>query len=84
MGLIDKLQNNGSPLSIANGGQVDTNPLATNQSKLHIYSLDGTGAQLINSQYQQYVDGVNNPLPMPSQLDLNGVTPSKYIDNLPG
>lgn len=82
MGLLDKLTlQGGSPLSIANGGQVATNPLATNQSKLHIYSLDGTGAQLINSQYQQYVDGVVNPLPQPTQLERNNI--SKYTDNLP-
>lgn len=84
MGLLDKLTNQGSPLSIANGGSVATNPLATAQSKMHdSYSINGTNASLVNSQFQQYVDGVTNVLPQPSQLDLNGATPTKYTDNLP-
>jgi hypothetical protein len=90
MGLLTKLQTAGSTLSIANGGQVATNPLATQQSKLHAdgnapgYSVNGANASLVNSQYQQYVDGAPNILPQPSQLDLNGSTPSQYINNLPG
>jgi hypothetical protein len=90
MGLLNKLQTAGSTLSIANGGQVATNPLATQQSKLHAdgnapgYSVNGANASLVNSQYQQYVDGAPNILPQPSQLDLNGSTPSQYINNLPG
>lgn len=90
MGLLNKLQTAGSTFSIANGGQVATNPLATQQSKLHAdgnapgYSVNGANASLVNSQYQQYVDGAPNILPQPSQLDLNGSTPSQYINNLPG
>jgi hypothetical protein len=90
MGLKDKLLNQGSVLSIADGAAVPVNPLATRQSKLHAdgnlpgYSLNGANAQTVNSQYQQYVDGVTNILPQPSQLDLNGTTPSQYINNLPG
>jgi len=90
MGLLTKLQTAGSTFSIANGGQVATNPLATQQSKLHAdgnapgYSVNGANASLVNSQYQQYVDGAPNILPQPSQLDLNGSTPSQYINNLPG
>jgi hypothetical protein len=90
MGLLNKLQTAGSTFSIANGGQVATNPLATQQSKLHVdgnapgYSVNGANASLVNSQYQQYVDGAPNILPQPSQLDLNGSTPSQYINNLPG
>ena len=90
MGLLTKLQTAGSTFSIANGGQVATNPLATRQSKLHAdgnapgYSVNGANASLVNSQYQQYVDGAPNILPQPSQLDLNGSTPSQYINNLPG
>jgi hypothetical protein len=90
MGLLTKLQTAGSTLSIANGGPVSTNPLATQQSKLHAdgnapgYSVNGANASLVNSQYQQYVDGAPNILPQPSQLDLNGSTPSQYINNLPG
>lgn len=90
MGLLTKLQTAGSTFSIANGGQVATNPLATQQSKLHAdgnapgYSVNGANASLVNNQYQQYVDGAPNILPQPSQLDLNGSTPSQYINNLPG
>jgi len=84
MGLLDKLTLQGSPLSIANGGSVATNPLATAQSKMHDeYSLNGSNASLVNSQYQQYKDGAVNILPPPSLLDLDGITPSKYTDNLP-
>ncbi len=84
MGLLTLLTNNGSPLSIANGGPVAINPLATQQSKMHDeYSLNGTNGQLVNSQYQQYVDGVTNILPQPSQLDLNGQIPPQYVNNLP-
>ncbi len=89
MGLKDILSTQGSPLSIANGGNVSTNPLAASTSKLHAdgnqpgYSLNGANGQFVNNQYQQYVDGVGNILPQPSQLDLDGQTPSKYSDNLP-
>ena len=90
MGLLNKLQTQGSILSIANGGVVPVNPLATRQSKLHAdgnqpgYSLNGANVQTVNSQYQQYVDGTNNILPPPSQLDLNGGIPTQYLNNLPG
>jgi hypothetical protein len=90
MGLLNKLTLQGSPYSIANGGPVATNILATQQSKLHAdgsnpgYSLNGANFSTVNSQYQQYVDGAPNVLPQPSQLDINGVTPSQYINNLPG
>lgn len=84
MGLLTLLTNTGSPLSIANGGPVAINPLATAQSKMHYeYSINGANAQVVNTQYQQYVDGVNNILPKPSQLDLNGQTPPQYLNNLP-
>jgi len=89
MSLIDKLKQQGSVLSAANGGSISVNPLATQQSKLHAdgtnpgYSLDGANASTVNSQYQAYKDGAVNALPQPSQLDLNGKQPSKYTDNLP-
>jgi hypothetical protein len=89
MSLIDKLQKNGSKLSAANGGKISVNPLATQQSKLHAdgnkpgYSVDGSNASTVNSQYQQYNDGAVNILPQPSLLDLNGKQPNKYTDNLP-
>lgn len=89
MSLINKLQNQGSVLSAANGGAIPVNPLATQQSKLHAdgnnpgYSLNGANVSTVKAQYQAYKDGAVNALPQPSQLDLNGITPSKYTDNLP-
>lgn len=89
MGLLDKLTTQGSPYSYGNGVTPTVNPGATQQSKLHAdgnqagYSLDGSDFAVVNSAYQQYNDGVNNILPQPSQLDLNGTTPPRYIDNLP-
>ena len=89
MGLLDKLTNEGSSLSTYDGATPSTNPLATQQSKLHAdgnapgYSLDGAQANLA-TQFNDYLDGITNPLPLPSQLDLNGVTPPQYLDNLPG
>jgi hypothetical protein len=89
MGILTKLTTDGSPYSIANGGPISTNPLATNSSTLHAdgtlpgYSLDGSGVVTVNGQYQAYVDGTPNNLPAPTTLDLPGA-PSKYLDNLPG
>lgn len=106
MGLLDKLQTQGSDLSVNNGQQLTPNPLTTVQSQLHAtqdggngYSLDGTGESIVSQQSAQYNDGINNPLPLPSQLDLNGSFPSNaghgntapgapnqplpYIDNAP-
>tara|TARA_R110001592_G_scaffold99985_5_gene284261 strand:+ start:215 stop:430 length:216 start_codon:yes stop_codon:yes gene_type:complete len=70
MGILNKLQTEGSNLSEFDG----TTPSVTNedtvQSTLHdTYSLNG------NPTLSGY--------PSPSQLDLNGDTPSKYLDNLP-
>jgi hypothetical protein len=89
MGLLDKLTTQGSVYTPYDGTTPSVNPLATQQSKLHAdgnqpgYSLDGSDFSDVNSAYQQYNDGVNNILPQPSQLDLNGTTPPRYIDNLP-
>jgi hypothetical protein len=89
MGLLNMLLNQGSPLSIANGATPDINLLATNQSPLHAvgeqpgYSLNGNFANETNTAFQGYVDGIGNTLPQPSQLDLNGTTPPRYLDNLP-
>jgi hypothetical protein len=59
-----------------------TNQLATQQSTLHAdaagtfgYSLDGANSNLITALYQQYKDGITNPLPFPSNLDLDGTIP---------
>jgi len=90
MGIRNLLSTQGSPLSYNNGATPRINSLAGQQSKLHAdgnapgYSLDGTDFSQVNAAYQAYHDGTSNPLPMPSLLDLNGITPSKYVDNLPG
>jgi hypothetical protein len=90
MGLLDKLTTTGTPYSYNNGTTPITNPGATTLSKLHVdgnepsYSINGSNFTDVNTAFQAYNDGVNNILPQPSQLDLDGVTPSKYIDNIPG
>lgn len=89
MGLLDKLTTQGSTYSVGNGATPTVNPGATKQSKLHAdgtapgYSLNGSDFRAVNTAYQAYNDGTNNALPLPSQLDLNGITPSKYTDHLP-
>ena len=89
MGLLNMLTSNGTPLSINNGTTPSINPGATKQSKLHAdgilpsYSMNGANAQAVNAAYVAYNDGFNNSLPQPSQLDLNGATPSQYLNNLP-
>lgn len=89
MGLLDKLATTGSPLSYGSGTTPTVNPGATQLSKLHAdgnqpgYSLNGSDFSAVNTAFQAYNDGVNNILPLPSQLDLNGATPPKYIDSLP-
>ena len=90
MGLLDKLKNQGTSYSpTKNGTTPSTNTGATNLSKLHTdgnkpgYSLNGSNVSTVSKDVNDYDDGVNNSLPQPSQLDLNGQTPSKYSDNLP-
>ena len=89
MGIKDLLSTKGSNLTAYNGKTPSINPLATDQSKLHAdgnkpgYSLAGSNFNTVNNNYNSYLDGVNNFLPLPSNLDLNGKTPSKYLDNLP-
>jgi hypothetical protein len=83
MGLLDKLQNNGSALTAYNGKTPSINPLATQLSKLHdSYSTTGDNVNQVNADFQSYLDGTLNTLPQPTNLDIN-VTPSKYLDNLP-
>ena len=94
MGLLTLLTTAGSPYSYGNGTTPATNPGATTLSQLHAngnqpgYSLDGSNFTNVNSAFQQYNDGINNILPQPSQLDLNGQTPNvpgswPYLDYLP-
>lgn len=90
MGLLDKLTTTGTPYSYNNGATPIVNPGATQLSKLHVdgnqpsYSINGTNFADVNTAFQAYNDGVNNMLPLPSQLDLDGATPPKYTDSLPG
>ena len=70
MGLLDQLQSNGSNYSEFDGTTPSQMPSASPQSTTHNeYSLNG------------------NPnmtgLPTPSLLDLDGITPPKYLDNPP-
>jgi hypothetical protein len=77
MGLIDKLTKGDSNLTPFAGTTPPTNPLATAQSKMHdSYSVTGQNAGAVNADYQQYLDGTLNILPTPSQLDLEGKTPT--------
>lgn len=81
MGLLDKLTNDGSVLSINDGNTPFTNPLATGTS-IHSdgtpgnsYSLNGSNASVIGNLVSLYEDGITNPLKPPSVLDINGLTP---------
>jgi len=89
MGLKTKLMTTGSPLSYGSGTTPTVNPGATQLSKLHVdgnqpgYSLNGALFPVVNTAFQAYNDGVINILPLPSFLDLDGVTPPQYIASLP-
>jgi hypothetical protein len=70
MGIKNQLTATGSLLSQYDGTQPPQSDFSTVTSKLHnLYSINGT----------PNITG----LPTPSQLDLNGITPSKYLDNPP-
>ena len=90
MGLLTKLTTDGSNLSINDGLTPTINPLTTPGNSIHStgivnnsYSLNGSNVNAIGAFVAQYEDGINNPLPQPSNLDLNGITPSQYLNNLP-
>jgi hypothetical protein len=71
MSLLKRLQAGASTLTPYNGNTPATPIGATDQSKLHYtYSLNGIPAPAGETQ--------------PSQLDLDGITPPKYTENLPG
>jgi hypothetical protein len=71
MSLKNKLANDGSPLTKYDGATPPTMAGASEQSKLHNqYSINGNPNVAMK--------------PSPSTLDLNGLTPPKYTDNLPG
>ncbi len=71
MNLLEKLQTEGSTLSNFTGNTPEpTSPSGTPDSKLHdTYSINGT-------------PGLPG-FPTPSELDLDGQTPEKYLNNLP-
>ncbi len=70
MNLLEKLKKEGSDLSKFNGETPPTTNKDTADSKLHNeYSINGTPG----------LPGY----PTPSELDINGITPEKYLDNLP-
>jgi hypothetical protein len=94
MGLLTKLTTDGSNLSINDGLTPAINPLAvgTLNGGLSIhsdgtpgnsYSLNGSNANIVGNLVSQYQDGITNPLKLPSNLDLQGFTPSQYLNNLP-
>ncbi len=70
MGLLNKLTTDGSQLSEFDGQTPPPSNIDVQGSTLH---------------YQYSINGNPNMtgFPTPSQLDLNGVTPPKYLDNLP-
>lgn len=82
MGLIDKLQNEGSVFQSPSGINAVTPKVgATAQSKLHDkYSLDGSNASAVISQLNEY-DTDGNLTPSPSTLDINGETPTGPLRN---
>lgn len=70
MGIKNQLTTSGSLLSQYDGATPPQTNFSTPTSKLHYqYSINGN----------PNITGV----PTPSQLDLNGITPSKYLDNPP-
>lgn len=86
MGILDLLKTGGSTLSAHDGATPPINPLSTKDSGLHAkgsgaagYSLDGGFRAEVSKAYNEYEDGVPNPLPQPSTLDLNGKRPKGYI-----
>jgi hypothetical protein len=70
MGLLNKLTTDGSQLSEFDGQTPPPSNIDVQGSTLH---------------YQYSINGTPNMtgFPTPSQLDLNGQTPPKYLDNLP-
>ena len=69
MGLLNLLPTSNLGLQGQTPSQI---PSANPNSTMHYqYSLNGIPAE-------------TPPVPPPSDLDLNGITPSKYLDNPPG
>ena len=71
MSLLHKLQAGDAANQSFNGNTPPPSPFSTAGSVRHnTYSING-------------VPNLNGQ-PVPSQLDLNGQTPTQYINNLPG
>lgn len=69
MGLLDLLPSSNLGLQGQTPAQI---PGANSNSTIHNqYSINGVPIQ-------------PPPVPAPSELDLNGITPPKYLDNPPG
>ena len=70
MGLLDKLNTDGSNLSEFDGATPPIMPSASPLSNVH---------------YEYSINGVPSlpGYPAPSTLDLDGITPPKYTDALP-
>lgn len=70
MGILNKLENQGSDYTKYDGATPQFTPGSNPQSRLHNqYSINGNPSLLIKTQ--------------PSTLDLDGKTPEKYLDNPP-
>jgi hypothetical protein len=78
----ERLFMDGSPYSANNGQGVPINPLSTKQSTLHYniktnsegYSVNGQPFTITNNNYASYRDGITNPIPSPTSLDVNDPT----------
>jgi hypothetical protein len=83
MGLIDKLQNEGSLFQGAAGlGGIQPQSGATGRSKLHDkYSLDGTDSSDVITQLGEYDTRTSTLAPQPSNLDTNGENPTGPLRN---
>jgi len=88
MALQTKLQQQGSPLSRLNGGNLPTLVGSTRASRLHAstagvsgYSLNGNFAPFTTRQQNQYVPQTIAVIPPPSTLDINGADPLGALRN---
>jgi len=75
MSLLDLLTQGTAPDQSYNGGSIPQTNFSTGNSNLHYtYSINGT----------PIISDFLDPNNVPSVLDLDGATPAKYLDNLPG
>jgi hypothetical protein len=80
--ILPEFTEDGSTYSEYDGNTPDINPLATKQSTLHFDFKSGTEGWSVRGyqspsgfttvkNYNAYADGVYNPIPAPTTLDLN-------------